>query len=323
MSSRFGILYSCLVLVCVSCSRRSNPDGEIGGSSGAPVVASVGGERITAAEFQAELERRSAGIPGGCATPKQRGKVLDELIRRKAALAKACASGLDRDPKVRMMIENLIATRYLEAEFAKRGKDSPVDEAEIVEFYQAHAAQFQISSAVRAGVITFKVSSKADTDKRDEVRARAESVRARAVGVDDAAFAQLVQENSEDQSTRYSGGDTGWLRAGDPGSSLPLTVVNAAFALRKSRDLAPIVQTPEGFYVVRLTMRHEATVRPLEQVREAVRFQIQQARRQQAEEKFFADLKRGLEITINKKVFNSIGAPKTTLTQAPPALPGG
>lgn len=323
MTSKAGILISGLAFVCISCSRNSVPEGETGGTSKELILATVGGERLTAAEFEVELGRRSQGLSGGYATHEQRGRLLDELIRRKAALAKARASGLDRDPKIQTLIENLIATRYLEAEFAKRGQDPPVDEAELGEFYRKHVAQFRVPPSVRAGIITLKVGSKAEADNRAEARARAEAIRARALSVDDAGFARLVQENSEDQSTRYIGGDTGWLREGETASPWPQTVVSAAFALQNPGDLAPLVQTPAGVFIIRLTGRSEATVRPLDQVREAVRFQLQQTKRHQAEEAFFTELKRGLDIRINQEAFRSIPAPNSGVAHAPPALPGG
>lgn len=288
------------------------------------MLAVVGKEHITAEEFGAELARRSEGFPEAYSTPEQRARLLDEMIRTKAALAKARASGFEREPATRALIEKLIASRFEEREFAKwSATNPPLGEAEINSYYETRREQFRVPAAVRAGVVSFKVSSKAAPAKRLEIRAKAEAIRAQASTADEAGFIRLVQQHSEDQSSRYTGGDTGWLRKGESSQHWPEAVVNAVFALEKPGEVAPVIESANGFFVVRLTGRRETDVRPLAEVRDAVRYQLQQARRQKMEREFAAALKRGLDIQTNQDVFKSISPPKSGLTSAPPAMPGG
>jgi parvulin-like peptidyl-prolyl isomerase len=276
------------------------------------------------AEFEAELARRTPGFPNAQISSEQRDRVLEEMIGLKAALAKARAKGQDREPQTRKLIDQLIASQFLEAEFARRTlTNSPVSDTEITAYYETHPQEFRVPASVRAGVVFLKVSSKASPEKLAEMRGRAEELRAQAVTTDEAGFARLVQQHSDDQSSRYTGGDTGWLRAGESSGHWPGAVVEAALALAKIGDVAGLVETTNGFFVVRLTERRAAAVRPLADVREAVRFQLQQNRQRQQQEEFAAELKRGLNIQINEAVLNTITAAKAGPTSAPPSLPGG
>jgi parvulin-like peptidyl-prolyl isomerase len=276
------------------------------------------------AEFEAELARRTPGFPNAQISSEQRDRVLEEMIGLKAALAKARAKGQDREPQTRKLIDQLIASQFLEAEFARRTlTNSPVSDTEITAYYETHPQEFRVPASVRAGVVFLKVSSKASPEKLAEMRGRAEELRAQAVTTDEAGFARLVQQHSDDQSSRYTGGDTGWLRAGESSGHWPGAVVEAALALEKIGDVAGLVETTNGFFVVRLTERRAAEVRPLAEVREVVRFQLQHNRQRQQQEEFAAELKRGLNIQINEAVLKTITAAEAGPTSAPPALPGG
>jgi peptidyl-prolyl cis-trans isomerase C len=321
---RSAILLGGLVLVSFSCGRKSVTERVANDSSSDQILAVVGTEQLTVAEFEAELAQRSQGFPNGYATSEQRARLLDQMIRIKAALAKARASELDREPRTRALVEKLIASRFLEKKVAQlTATNSPVTDAEVTRFYERHPEQYHVPASIRAGVIQFKLSSKAEVEKRIEMQAKAEAVRIKALTSDAVGFARLAQQYSEDQSSRYAGGDMGWLKEGESASRWPVAVTKAALALNKAGEIAPLVATADGFFVVRLTERRDAAVRPLAEVREAVKFQLQRSRQQQQEKEISAELKRGLNIQINEVALQSIAVPQSARTSAPPALPGG
>lgn len=323
MNLRTPILFLGLVVVGVSCSRNTTPEKVATETGPGPILAVVGTEQLTLAEFEAELARRAHGLPGAAATTEQRTRLLDEMIRLKAGLAKARAHGQEREPATRALIEKLIAAQYVEAEFSKwAATNAPVTDAEIRAFYDNHPEQFQEAAAVRAGVIRFNISSKAEASQRAALREQAAAIRAQAAQVDEAGFRRLVQQHSEDQATRYAGGDTGWLPADEPSSHWPPAVVTAACALPQAGDVAPLVATAEGFFVVRLVERRPAQRRPLATVQEAVRYQLQQTRRQQLEAAFTAELKRDLRIEVNQSLLTPRPNPAATAQATPPPVPG-
>lgn len=98
--------------------------------------------------------------------------------------------------------------------------------------------------------------------------------------------------------------------------------MTAALQLHQTGEVAPLVVASNGVYIVRLLERRMATTRPLTEVREAIRYELQQQKREQRELEFFAEMKRGLNIKVNRDVLNSISTPTQVSNTAPPALPG-
>ena len=316
---RACVLLPVLVFFCCSCGKKAETKQATGNRTQEEILAWVGDQPITAREFQAARNRRWGTGP---TTEEQQQRLLEDLVREKATLAKARAAGLDRSPETVALVERLIVAQYTEAEFAKRfGNEPEIEDAEILKFYEGNLARFQIPTAVRAGLIWLPLNTKADATRRAALLANAERLREQAAGADPIGFRALVQQHSEDQATRYTGGDTGWLHEGQPASCHP-AVMTAALQLHQTGEVAPLVVASNGVYIVRLLERRMATTRPLTEVREAIRYELQQQKREQRELEFFAEMKRGLNIKVNRDVLNSISTLTQVSNTAPPALPG-
>jgi hypothetical protein len=279
------------------------------------VLAVVGDERITAADFEREMSRRSA---------ENRGDVLEWMIRHKAALVQARAAGFDREPDMVALVEQLIVTRFLEARHAAESESDPViSEEEIARFHQDHPERFRKPAAVRAGVIWLRSSARADGENRAEQRARAMAILDQARGAEPDAYVMLVRQYSEDQATRYSGGDTGWLQADDSLPAHDAALRAAAATLENPGDVAPLLESADGFRIVRLTERRAGGIRPLGEVRESIRYELLQSARAALQNAFFEKLKAGVRIEINQPLLQNLALPDTpSLTKGPPSLPG-
>lgn len=84
-------------------------------------------------------------------------------------------------------------------------------------------------------------------------------------------FAQLAKERSLDTATAGDGGDLGWVEEGDP--FVPAEIMKAAKALKVGEISVPI-ETADGYVVVRLKDRKEATRGSEVEMRDAVRKQL-------------------------------------------------
>lgn len=279
------------------------------------VLAVVGEERITAADFAKEMSRRSAG---------DRADGLERMIRHKAALVQARAAGFDKEPEMVALMEQLIVSRFLEARHAAGSESEPlVSEEEIARFHQDHPDRFRKPESVRAGVILLRISARAGVEQRAELRQRAAALLEQARKSDAAAFVMLVRQHSEDQATRYSGGDTGWMLPGDPLAARDAAVMAAAAALEDPGDIAPLLESADGFRIVRLTARQAAGIRPLDEVRESIRHELLQSGKQARQDAFFEKLKEGVRIEINQPLLRNLDLPDApSLTKGPPSLPG-
>ena len=157
-----------------------------------------------------------------------------------------------------------------------------------------------------------------------ETLRKAESVltEARRLDASERSFGVLAQRHSEDQATRYGGGDAGWVSREEHGRWIP-AVTDAAFALVKPGDLSPIVETANGCYLVKLIERKAAGHRPLAEVKEAIGYRLAVEKRQRTQQQFYETMKAGLKIDINRPLLDSLAPPTVQTETRPPSTPAG
>ncbi len=288
MKTTFAFLAMGLIAVVVTSCRQNGVPSEA--ALGPDVVAVVSGRPITRAALESELTRRGTGAT--------KEAVLGDLIRHEATLAQVRATGFDHDPAMVDAVERMLVARYQERELANA--DAPVvTDEEIRTAYIANANRYSTPAEVRGSVLFLKSSPKATPERRLEVKKRADQLLADAIAGDAVTFGRLVREHSEDQPTRYRGGDTGWQTANQNAGGWDATVVKALWAIPKPGGYAPVIETPEGFYIARLTEIKAAGTKPLAEVSEVIRYQLRQAKREQLTTAFHARMCAGLDIRTN------------------------
>lgn len=311
---------SCLIVSC----NRSSPSAARSDTALAPdVLAAVEGQAIRLADFEAELERRSRGRRAAFARPEEREALLHELVTFESIYFRAKAAGFDQRPEIARQIKSFIIDRFIEEHLKDKPDLPPVSETEIAAYYRGHPDRFAIPEQVRFAVVQMGFPSKGTDERKSAVIRKAEAVlaEARTLGAPERAFGVLAQRHSEDQATRYTGGDAGWVAYGDHSRWAP-AVMEAAFALANPGDLSPVVATSNGCYLVRLIGRKAPGYRPLDEVKEPIRYQLAQAKRQSAQQRFFDSMKAGLKIEINHALLHLIARPPLRPDPTPPAMPG-
>lgn len=286
----------------------------------ANAVAVVEGQVISRESFAGELARRAQLMLRNDSEAGQKAALLEEMIRFEALYQSALRAGCDKDPEIAANLKRMIVGKYQEGLLAKTTK-LPVSEAEISEFYRNHQDQFGTPERVRVALIEFRVPRTATAEKRAEAARKAAAVLAEAKGAPaaDGTFGSLAQTYSEDQASRYRGGDVGWLTTGVTNSAWPVSLSEAVFKLLNPGDFGPVVSTPSAFYLVRLTERQPADVRPLEMVKDGVIYLAAREKERKQQEEIYRELMRGLRIQTNQAVLESIRMPAIT---PPPAGPG-
>jgi parvulin-like peptidyl-prolyl isomerase len=214
-------------------------------------------------------------------------------------------------------IKNMIASQFREARFSL--PNVTVTEAEVENYYNANKARYATPAVARAAVILLTVPANATVDKQNEFRARAEAVFTEAkAAVNTQEFAEVVRRHSEDQTTRYRGGEVGWLSSGAPGADPKL--VEALLAVEKPGDFASLVYTARGVFIAKLLEKKEAGFKSLPELKESIRYQLARQKTQQAEASIQASIKQGLTIEINQRLVESISLPGEK--NEPPKMPG-
>lgn len=288
------------------------------------VVASVGDRRILVDDFRKTMARRG----GAHVYLLDKDALLDEMISREALLAAAAAERIDQDPEVVRSYHNLIIGRLRALKLEPVLRRITVSDAEAKAYYRDNVRAFTKSALVRLSILFLATHSKMSVEKRSELRDRLEEAREKALALGDVpGFGSLSISYSEDQASRYKGGDIGWMHADGRPSRWPPEVIAAGVALKNIGDLSGIIETDKGFYLVKLSDRREPSTRPLAEVKEKIRQKLLLAKRRDAEEAFVQNARAAVPIKINREVLEHIPvpSPKTARPEAHrgalPAMP--
>lgn len=218
------------------------------------LLATVGSRTVHASQLELELARR-----------RERGShpdpaaVLEELIQREALLAHAQQLGLDRDPAVVRAWENLLIAKLKDralAETPLRPESSPTPAAPATPARTARLATPQI----RLAILRQELPRHASESRRTAALQRLESARVQAQELAPGlpGFGRLALEFSDDDATRYHGGDLGWLPEDAARLRHDPRMLGAGFALKEVGEVSPVIQGRDGLYLVRLLGRRAA-----------------------------------------------------------------
>jgi parvulin-like peptidyl-prolyl isomerase len=242
------------------------------------ILARVGKEVLTEEAFRTEAIRR------GVSSQEAKTALLEQMVRDLKLMQLALERGYDKDPEIlRDYHAMLISRAKQDFGLGAESADSAIGEPEILAHYNAHPGEFAVPARVRAAMIFVAAGNRS---KIEEAKA---AIQAAGAGAE-ANFGALAVQYSEDQSTRYVGGDLGYQVEGLANFTDDEVAAKALFALRNPGTLSEIVTGPSGFYVFKLLERTAAGAQPLAAVRERIRSKLQAARRTEKERVFTSPL---------------------------------
>lgn len=319
------LYFSLVVLSClaVACNRSSAPTPPNAAAFSPDELARIGEHSIRRSDFEAELERRAHGRSEASGWTEDRIALLNELVTFEALYLRAREAGFDQRPDIARQLKRFIVEQFSAEQLSDDSELPPVSDAELTRAYREQLDRFATPEQVRFAVIQFGYSPKADDERKTAVIDQAGKVleEAREAISQEEIFGSLARRHSEHQATRYRGGDAGWVSQ-EAGLAWPPAVIEAAFALERPGALGPVIITENGCYLVRLLDRQPAGHRPLEEVKEVLRYQLAVRQRDQLKADFTASMKAGLNTKINHALLESIPAPApAALAATPPALP--
>ncbi len=178
--------------------------------------------------------------------------------------------------------------RYLVVETNTLRRLLPVSDAEVKSYYEEHTDEFREGEQARARHILIRVDPSAGPDADTAARVKAEQVAKLArSGVD---FATLAEKHSEDPGSKSRGGDLGWFGRGSMVKEFEEAVFGA-----KPGDIVGPIKSQFGYHVIKVEGFRPARLKPLEEVKDEVRFRLLESRAAAEAESRAAELARRLE----------------------------
>ena len=279
-----------LVLVLTSCSK--GPD--VSGQSIGPVASASGAlvARIGKVELRDDdLKRAIARDPGASAerfqSPAARRELIDGLVRFELLAQAAERAGLTKDPDAVHALQQIAVTKLVNQTLGAVAAPETITKADIEREYLARqASEFTLPPAAQVRHIRV-----ADAKLAERLAAQAKAL----APADDRGFASLASRNSEDLTTRESGGDLGFI---DKNAHVAPALIQAALSLKTPGDVSGPLATDAGFEIVRLVTLRAAAVSPLSSVEEPLRQRLYRDRRAKALDEFIARLQKETPVEI-------------------------
>lgn len=289
MSRMYPLFALGLAAGLVACGQNPRKSG--------PVVAKGDDIVITAAEFKARLEEQSPFIRARFNTLERKKEFLDNLVRFELLAKAAEKQGLDKDPDVQLMLRKVMVQKLVQKTFAEGDASKEIPEAEARKFYDDHKDDYVKPRKLRLAQILLAAPG---GPSRAQKAAQAKKVLARAQAEEkknSLAFAGLARELSEDQATKNSGGDLGFRSQAELEKQYGKPFADKAFGL--TNGALAVLESPQGFHVVKLTGAQEAIDRPFEMVRSQIQARLYRERRAKDFEDFVKKLRDEARVTVN------------------------
>lgn len=215
--------------------------------------------KVTNKEFDEEYKKQVENFPS-------RQDFLDELERNGFASEKEFKNWLR---------ENLMVSKLVDSV-----GNVKVTDAEVARAYEKITASMILIKPKAEGEAGWQLAERL----AKEVATKAKSGQ---------NFAQLAKTFSDDQATKLSGGELGEIGH----EQLPPAVDDVAFRLPVGGVSDPI-KGPDGYYIVRVSARKEATGPDFEKEKENLRKQLADQRRQEEQARWFASLQAQAKVEI-------------------------
>lgn len=224
-----------------------------------PVAIQVGEREVRLSELQAQVD---FSLENGGLRGVDKARFIELYTERLVALENAYAAGVDQDIELQRQWENLLIGRFKKNQLNTALAAVSVTDEEVAAYYQANLDQYSKPAQVRLALLYLEKHG----DDVVAFRARMEEGGrlAAELPAGTRGFGALAMNYSEHATSRFKGGDIGWLQAGQSQYSLPKEIIEQGFALDEKGALSPVIETDEGFYLLMQLDAREPVVRPLE-----------------------------------------------------------
>jgi len=242
---------------------------------------------ISFEEFQQMLEKQP--LEGKMRLVNEKGTrdfLENYVIPREVLYQEAKQKGFDKKKEILAKIEDekraIVIDALLEEELRGKGE---VSEEEIQRYYRENQSLFTEPQEVKIRQIV--VNTEPALKEAVTRLSKGESF-------EKIASTYNIGKFKED------GGNLGYIRRGQLAPSFA-QFEEAAFSLRRKGEVSEVVSSPYGYHIIRLEDMRGSTLRPLNQVKERIRFFLQPKKRQEAYLEYVKEARSKSKVLINEK----------------------
>lgn len=283
------------------------------------LIAKVGPLEIRLEDLQREMRRRGGAHPEHL----DKNMLLKEMIEDEVLMARAIETGLNKDPEIIMAYRNMLISALKKKHLLPRIKEAVLTDAEVKDYYESHPDEFTRPAKVRLALLYMTIPSRISPNSQLEaVWSKMNEVREKALNIQDKwGFGSLAVTYSEDQATRYKGGDIGWVEEGKAYRWEP-AVLAAGFVLENIGDISEVISTDDGLYLVKLLDHRPSEVIPQDKAASRIRHQLMRKKEQEIKKTFQQEMQAATTVKIYSEILESVPLPSDTVPkeQLPPKL---
>jgi peptidyl-prolyl cis-trans isomerase C len=287
-----------------------------GSKKSGPAVAKGKGITITADEFKARLDEQSPFIRARYSSLERKKEFLDNLIRFEILAKEAERQRLDKDPDVQATLKKIMVQKLVQKNFVDTGGTGDVPEADIQKYFDDHKDEYNRPRRVRVAAVVWNAPQGSPDRAKKVALAQKALAKARAEEKKNAlAFAQIVAEYSEDPATKPVQGDLQFKSLDELTKAYSKEVAEAAFQL-KPGEISPVVQSPQGVYLLKYTGEQPELVRTLDQVKAQIANKLHREKKTKEFDEWLKGLRERADVKIDEKALEAVEV------AAPPAGAG-
>lgn len=262
------------------------------------MVARFGHDAVTDAELTQRFAEMNPYARARFQTVEARRDYVDGLVRFELLAQEAIRQGLASDPEVVESAKRVMVQLLLRRELEE--KASPVTEAQVTEYYQAHRGDYVKPVMTRLAHLSF---SKAH---RELAEATLNDVLALAPN-DFEAFGALARERSEDARTKVLDGDLRYLSDDELVAQYGEPLAKAAAGLTQPGAVVPaLVETQTALHIVKLQNRQIALNLGVDQAKASIQQALLASAKQERFKALLERLKRESKLKVNDAALASM-----------------
>jgi hypothetical protein len=253
------------------------------------VLVKVGNFEVTKQELLEAIEEKKKYQNSSSINQK---KILTELVKRKALLNEAKRLNLTEEPDIKRKIENLLISKVKNKNLVFTNKDLNISEKEIKNYYEENQENFKTPERNYFAILFFRKNI-FDKNRKNYVIDKFKDIqnlhKNNKLPNVKKGFGRYSITHSEHQATRYRGGIIGWFSENDK-SVFENELLDKGFDLYNIGDISDLVETEEGYYLIRLLDRKKAGFQDIKKVKNKIHHKIFTAKKNEIIDNFYESL---------------------------------